>query len=136
MMREKLCRRHDMMGEIVTRWPVYLSITFPADSPPPWKGIVGSRLMTVLLPQLQGCGFFPRPLCVDEPSYLLLLWPLESMWTHYAKEDIILPLQDRVLPCLFAMLETAHSNLWSYNARVAPPLTCLLPELDVMLCDL
>ena len=46
------------------------------------------------------------------------------------------PLQDRVLPCLFAMLETAHSNLWSYNMRAAPPLTCLLPELDVMLCDL
>lgn len=128
------CRRHQADGTLASRWPVYLSVTLPSGAPPEWRGIVGSRLMSVLLPQLQACGFFPRPLCVDTPSYLLLLWPADSIWSNVSHTDVMLPLQERILPCLFAMLESAHHTLWP--GRDAPPLRQLLPEMDVHLCDL
>ena len=94
--------------------------------------------MSVLVPQLQACGFFPRVLCVDSPSYLVVLWPGDSVWTNVSQSDIALPVQERVLPCLFAMLEAAYLTLWGAEKLVhdAPPLTRLLPELDVHLCDL
>ena len=92
----------------------------------------------MLLPQLQSCGFFPRPLCVDNPSYILLLWPADSLWSTRSYSDVALPIQDRVLPCLFAMLEAAYVALWSSSTpqKQPPSLTSLLPRLDVKLCDL
>jgi hypothetical protein len=137
-MRESLCQRHNDVGHVVMRWPVYLSIKLPERSPPEWRGIVGSRIMNLLLPQLQACGFFPRPLCVDTPAYVVLLWPAQSLWMPRAQEDILLPLQDRLFPCLFAMLEASYASLWTDADRQdwAPPLKCLLPELDIHLCDL
>ena len=136
--REMLCHRHNDIGKVVMRWPVYLSIKLPERSPPEWRGIVASRLMSTLLPQLQACGFYPRPLCVDNPAYLVLLWPVQCLWADRAKEDLVLPLQDRILPCLFAMLESAYIALWSdpEDLKWAPPLKSLLPELDIHLCDL
>ena len=107
-MRMHLCHRHSQNGNLVVRWPVYLSVTLPEESPPEWRGVIGSRLMAVLLPQLLQSGLFPRPLCVEEPSYLLLLWPLDSVCYSHAQQDIAIPLQDRILPCLFAMLESAY----------------------------
>ena len=136
-MREMCYLRHTVHGMVLMRWPVYLSVRLPDCSPPEWLGIVGSRLMSVLLPQLQACGFFPRPLCVDNPSYLVLLWPMDSVRTNVSHVDVALPLQDRILPCLFAMLEAAYITLWSKGTILdAPPLNRLLPELDVHLCDL
>ena len=135
-MREMLCHRQSSNGDVLIRWPVYLSVTLPEASPAEWRGIFGSRLMSMLLPQLQACGFFPRPLCVDNPSYVLLLWPIESMWAKHSQSDIVLPLEERILPCLFAMVESAYTTLWGfYDKEVAPPLSSLLPELDVHLWD-
>ena len=136
-MRDMCCRRHNTEGALLLRWPVYLSVRLPDCSPPEWHGIVGSRLMSVLLPQLQACGFFPRPLCVENPCYTVLLWPSDSVWSNVSHVDIALPLQDRILPCLFAMLESAYISMWSAKSTEdAPSLSRLLPELDVHLCDL
>lgn len=59
----------------LSRWPLFLRITLPEDAPPAWKGIFASRLMPTLIPQLEVCGFYPRPLCVDDPAFVILLWP-------------------------------------------------------------
>jgi hypothetical protein len=121
--------------------------------------------MVTLLPQLVACGFFPRPLCIDDPSYLILLWPVDATWgqrfrgsgllgnpargTHArhgrtgacvgcappCAGDAVLPLQERVMVCLFGMLRTAHAALTATGSAL-PPLAQLLPDLDVQLCDL
>ena len=145
-MRETICRNQNSAS---LRWPIYLTIKLPDCSPEEWRGIIGSRLMSVLLPQLQACGFFPRPLCVDRPAYMLLLWvgchiccdvtfhsrPVDCVWTNQSYLEFTLPLEDRILPCLFAMLETAYNTLWDAQTE-RPPLSTLLPQLDIHLSDL
>jgi hypothetical protein len=124
------------------RWPVYLSITFPENSPYEWRGIVGSRLMSTLLPQLESSGLFARPLCVDTPAYVVLLWPMDALWVTQARNDALLPIRERVLPCLFSMMETAFLTLWPRSVAggdgrdAGPRLVHLLPDLDLHLCDL
>lgn len=136
-LRDIMCRQQPELPQLcVPRWPVYLTVQLPETSPVEWRGIVGSRLMAVLLPQLQACGFFPRPLCVDKPSYMVLLWPLDSVWTTQSHIEFMLPLQDRILPCLFAMLETAYDTLWDHQHTDHPPLADLLPKLDIQLSDI
>jgi hypothetical protein len=123
--------------------PLHLLITVPLASPPgrhrvcvlpsdapEWHGIIGSRLMPTLLPQLQQCGFFARPLCVSSPSYVILLWPNDT-----SPRDTILPLSERLLPCLYAMAESAHTAVW-HGRCGAPNIRLLFPTMDVALCDL
>ena len=86
------------------------------------------------------CGFFPRPLCTDQPAFLVLLWPREALLggaASHAQHDLVLPVEDRLMPCLYFMLETAHRALYGHPARAdAPRLECLVPELDLQLADL
>lgn len=91
-------------GVSLSRWPLYLvrracekrrapadpTIALSSNAPPEWRGIVGSRLIPMaagpplcgpaqaLLPQLEACGFLSRPLCVDAPAYVILLWPADA----------------------------------------------------------
>lgn len=131
-MREYTCQRHGPQG---TRWPVYLCVELPLSAPPEWRGIVGARLMSTLLPQLEACGFFPRPLCVDEPSYLVLLWPVDATWSTHAPADLVLPLRGRILPCMYAMLQAAYVTMWG-TRTTKPRVESLLPSIDVQLADL
>jgi hypothetical protein len=117
----------------LARWPVYLTVALPFGAAHEWRGIVASRLMATLLPQLDACGFFCRPLCTDEPTYKILLWPMDAVWTTHAPLDLVLPMRDRLMPCLFVMLQTAYIALWGPNG--GPPLVELLPSLDLQLCD-
>ena len=185
-LRSQTCGRNTLYGHVrarwphpvgrrprdgVRRWPLYLSITLPKRSPMEWRGIIGSRprggphparaavracLMTTMLPQLEACGFFPRPLCTDFPSFLILVWPADATWSTYSQATVLLPLRERLMPCLFAMIETAYSSLWhgptaprGYSPPWTPPqgasgetiefpmlLRDLLPDLDIQLSDL
>ena len=132
--REFTCQRHATGGTMVMRWPVYLSIERPAQAPLEWRGIVGARLIGMLVPQLEACGFFPRPLCVDEPAYLVLLWPVDAVWATHAPADLVLPLRGRILPCIFAMLQAAYLTLWGRAPR--QQMESLLPTIDIQLADL
>lgn len=86
--RDLSCRRLTLDGGMRCKWPLYLSVTLPAGTPPEWRGIVGSRIMATLLPQLEVCGFFPRPLCADRPAFLVLLWPREAL--RLSSEQILI----------------------------------------------
>jgi hypothetical protein len=116
---------------------VYLTVALPPTAPQEWRGIVASRLMSTLLPQLDACGFFCRPLCTESPAYKVLLWPMDAVWTTHAPLDLLLPLRERLMPCLFVMLQTAYVSLFGdIDPSVRPPpLTLLLPSLDLRLCD-
>jgi hypothetical protein len=85
--------------------------------------------MPTVLPQLQQCGFFARPLCVSSPTYIILLWP-----NNTSPRDIILPLSERLLPCLYAMTESAHAALW-HGRPGAPNIRLLFPRMDIALRD-
>lgn len=67
-------------------WPLFLVITLPEDCPPDWRGLFCSRLFPMLIPQLLCCGFHPRPLCVDRPSFVVAIWPNQSLTTSIAME--------------------------------------------------
>ena len=128
-------RRGPVAANGLARWPVYLILLHPPGSPKEWRGIVGSRLMATLLPQLEACGFYCRPICVESPAYKILLWPMDAVWTTHAPADLVMPLRDRILPCLFVMFQTAYGALWGNGAPDRPPLSDLLPSLDLQLSD-
>lgn len=131
--RDLAFRRMTIDGAMRCRWPMYLSVALPAAAPPEWCGIVASRLMATLLPQLEMCGFVPRPLCVDRPAYLILLWPRDASTTT----SLLLPLEDRILPCIYHMLESAYRVLYGAAATTERPrLERLIPTLDLQLSDL
>lgn len=96
-LRAQTCSHHSIDGHLRARWPLYLSLTLPEWSPIEWRGIIGSRIMATLLPQLEACGFYPRPLCVDRPGYLVLLWPADATWTGNAACNLTSPRRQRAL---------------------------------------
>ena len=130
-LRTAAASRLGVTRQLASRWPVYLVIQFPERSPAEWLGIIGSRLMNTLVPQLQGAGFYPRPLCVDTPGYIVLLWPQEALVTTHARSDAVIPLQERLLPCLFAMLKGAYDTIW--EGGQGPAIMDILPRIDVQL---
>lgn len=137
-MRSFSLTRHAGTGRLLVRWPLYLSVTFPADVPREWQGIVASRLMPTVIPQLERCGFIPRPLCCDHPAYILLIWPHDAVWSTKCHREIILPLGERLVPSIFSSLQSAYSVLIasSVGSPSLPPLERLLPILDLHLCDI
>lgn len=137
-MRTFSLTRHASSGRLLIRWPLYLSVTFPSDAPLDWHGIAASRLMPNILPHLDRCGFIPRPLCCDHPSYMILIWPHDAVWSNKCHREVILPLGERLIPSIFAALQSAYNVIVSTSVRgqPLPPLERLLPTLDIHLCDI
>lgn len=123
-----------LLGPCRMRWPLYFQLAVPAAAPRAWHGIVGSRLMATLLPQLEACGLHPRPLCVSRPSYLVLLWPRGALWATASDQELVLPLRERVLPALFNMLTGAYRTL-CVGMPDAPALDLIMPIVDVTMTD-
>lgn len=139
MRRFSLACLVDPAGHRVVRWPLYLSIAFPADAPRDWQGIVASRLIPTIVPQLERSGFVPRPLCCDRPAYVVLLWPRDAVWSTKNHRELILPLGERLCPSILASLHSAYVMLLSnsiHRDRPLPPFERLLPLLDLHMCDL
>lgn len=115
-------------------WPLFLTIELPFSSPPEWCGLIGSRLLTVMVPQLWAAGFFPRPLCVERPYFLIALWPKEALTHEVCQETIILELKERLAAPLFALCvkSFAESRL-SVGGDAA--LQDLLPFVDIQPMD-
>lgn len=94
-----------------SRWPLVLAVRLARPAPPQWDALVSSRLVATLGPQLDACGFFARPLCLDDP-FVILLWPQEHVWSGQSRRELVLPLRKRVGTALFQMLWDAHRSLW------------------------
>ena len=121
------------------QWPVHLVVRWPSHPHPlvpptadksasQWRSLVDSRLVATLSPQLDACGLFARPLCMDDP-FVFLLWPQEAAWTRHAEIEVLLPLRRRVSRVLFLMLLEAHQSMWPQDG---PPLRDLVPEVQLM----
>ena len=124
-----------------------------------WRGIFSSRLihegqffrpsaLPVLIPQLVLCGFHPRPFCVERPHFVIALWPEEALYHTKSSYGVILPMRDRIIPCLcpqrpmvasflrsHAMVEDAYAALSLRKNADLPRADELLPRLDLTIED-
>lgn len=116
-----------------SHWPLFLVVSLARHSPKKWQAMVGNRMVSTLVPQLDVCGFFCRPLCRDDP-FVILLWPRDYVWSQRTRAETVLPLRKRVGRVLFHMLAEAHRTLWPTGASTGAPvpeLFDLLPNVTV-----
>jgi hypothetical protein len=59
------------------------------------------------------------------------------VWSNQSHREVLLPLRERLLACLFNNLESAYAVLTAAQATLPllPRLDRLLPDLDLQLCD-
>lgn len=118
------------------QWPIHVVVWIPPHSPPNWKALVSSRLVSSLGPQLDAGGFLARPLCLDNP-FIFLLWPQDCTWSRWSPTEYILPLRARIGAVLFSMLLEAYHVLWPNGFSELtwlpgqPALADLIPDLKV-----
>ena len=128
-------RSEMLLRSAYEQWPVHLVVQWPdchhhlPVMMQQWHSLVDSRLVATLSPQLDACGFFTRPMCMDNP-FVFLLWPQEAAWTRHVEIEVLLPLRRRVSRVLFLMLLEAHRSMWPQ--KNGPALRDLVPEVRLM----
>ena len=85
-----------------------------------WDSVVASRVMLTLVPQLEVCGYYVRPLCLNKPMVIVLL----------PRHQGSLPLGARLIPILVKMLVDCYQTA-PQDIKLKRSLSELMPILDV-----
>jgi hypothetical protein len=63
-----------------------------------------------------------------------MLWPRDALMSTHAPSDVVIPLRDRLFPCVFMMLQGAYESIWGNGEQShSPVFSDLLPMMEIRL---